>query len=43
MKLWLIKRLLQKLAEKGIRLDPADIMTQTTADDLIHLLKELIL
>lgn len=43
MKLWMVKRLLQKLAEKGIRIDPADIMTQTTTDDLIHILKELIL
>lgn len=37
MKLWL------KLLLKAKKIDPTDIMTQSGTDDLLHILKELLL
>jgi hypothetical protein len=39
----LVAKLAQKAAEKTSQLRADDIMTQQTTDDVIHLLKELIL
>lgn len=39
---FLLKQLLRKALEKGAKVDPADVLNQQTADDLLHLLKELI-
>lgn len=40
---FLLKKLIQKAAAKGAKIDPADVFNQQTADDVIHLLKELLL
>lgn len=39
---FIVKRLLQKLLEKGVKVDPTDVMSQMNTHDLIILLKELL-
>lgn len=39
---WAIRRLVAKLAQKGTKIDPHDLLNQMSVDDLVHFLKELI-
>jgi hypothetical protein len=38
---FIIKQMVKKLLEKGVKIDPTDVMAQMNTQDLIHLLKEL--
>ena len=38
-----IKKIMQRLAEKATVIDPSDVMTQLNADDILHILKDLLL
>lgn len=39
----LLAKAAQKATEKAVKIRPEDIMTQQTADDIVQILKELIL
>ena len=39
---WIIKKMIVKLAEKGVKINPVDVFDQTNADDIIQIVKELI-
>jgi hypothetical protein len=39
---FILKSLIQKLLEKGVKIDPTDVMTQMNTHDLIVFLKELL-
>lgn len=36
-------RILQRLGEKALKVDPADVFTQQNADDIVSIIRELIL
>lgn len=38
----IIKRLLLKIAERGIKYDMTDVLNQQTASDIIHVLKTIL-
>jgi hypothetical protein len=40
--LWLIKKLAVKAAEKAAKIDMTDVFTQTNADDIVLLFKDVV-
>ncbi|MEC0239436.1 hypothetical protein P4H66_06150 [Paenibacillus dokdonensis] len=40
---FLIKKIIKRLVEKTAAVDPSDVMSQINAEDLLHLVKDMIL
>ena len=39
---FIIKKIARRIAEKASVIDPSDVMAQINADDLLHIIKDLI-